>query len=332
MRIILIGVGGFGNVWVNTLKAEPQAEVVALVDRDATALQKAAGILGVATDRCYADLEAALVNTPADALVCVTPPALHREHVVAGLQRGLHVLSEKPMAESREDCQAMLQAASETGKIYAISQNYRYGAGMATLRAALAKGLIGTIGQVRVEFYKGHDFKGGFRHEMDFPVLVDMSIHHFDLLRTLTGSNAVSVTANAWNPPWSNYRGDASCAVLFQMEAGIVALYNASWCSQGSFCDWNGNWLIEGSLGTLSYENGVVRHYEIEPNYAVRSERTLPLLEPEQTPQHRVLSDFMHAISLGQQPETSCFDNIKSVNMVFAAVEAAKTGTRIELT
>jgi len=331
MRFILIGVGGFGNVWVNTLKGAANAEVVGLVDRDPVALHKAAQVLGVAQDRCHTELEAALANGQADALICVTPPTLHREHVVLGLKAGLHVLSEKPMAESPDDCAAMLQAAKDSGRTYAISQNYRYGAGMTTLRAAIDGGLIGKIGQVRVEFYKGHDFKGGFRHEMDFPVLVDMSIHHFDLLRYLTGKNAQRVSASAWNPPWSNYRGDASCAVLFEMEGGVRALYNASWCTQGSFSDWNGNWLIEGSRGTLRYENGVIEHYEVDPHYAVRRQQTLPLLQSEKTPQQHVLDDFVSAIASSQQPETSCFDNIHSINMVFGAVDAARNGRRISL-
>lgn len=331
MRCVLIGVGGFGNVWVNTLKGNAGVPVVALVDRDPAALTKAAAALGVPKDACFSDLEPALARGQADALICVTPPTLHRSHVVAGLSAGLHVLSEKPMAESREDCAAMLLAARTSGRIYAVSQNYRYGAGMATLRAALQSGLIGKVGQVRVEFYKGHDFKGGFRHEMDFPVLVDMSIHHFDLLRYLTERNALSVTASAWNPPWSNYRGDAACAVLFEMEGGVRAVYNASWCSQGAFSDWNGNWLIEGSRGSLSYENGVIRHYEVEPHYSVRRERTLPLIQPERTPQMRILDDFVAAVASGGQPETTCFDNIHSVNMVFGAVEAARSNRRISL-
>ncbi|MDX2055952.1 MAG: Gfo/Idh/MocA family oxidoreductase [Polyangiaceae bacterium] len=331
MRCILIGVGGFGNVWVNTLKAAG-AHVVGLVDRDPNALAKAQAVLNVPTSGCFSELALALAGTKAEALICVTPPALHREHVVAGLRAGLHVISEKPMAESREDCQAMVLAAREAKRVYAVSQNYRYGTGMAALHRAVASGLIGKVGQVRIDFYKGHDFHGGFRHEMEFPVLVDMSIHHFDLLRYFTEANALRVSATAWNPPWSNYRGDASCSVLFEMERGVRAVYNASWCSQGSFSDWNGNWLLEGTRGSLTYEQGVIHHHEVDPHYAVRRVQGLPLIEPELTPQMRIFTDFTRAVAEGRQPETNCFDNINSVNMVFASVEAARTGRKISLT
>ena len=50
---------------------------------------------------------------------------------------------------------------------------------------------------------------------MPFPVIIDMSIHHFDLIRFVTGLEAVKVSGAAWNPPWSNYKGDCSTSVVF---------------------------------------------------------------------------------------------------------------------
>jgi predicted dehydrogenase len=219
VRFIQVGVGGFGGSWCNTLAKERRAKVVAMVDVSEEALRVQCAKHGYDESICYSSLETALKSVEADALVCVTPPAMHREHVVAGLRAGLNVISEKPMAESMTDCKAMLREARKTGQTYAVSQNYRYSRDTYTMAQMIQKGVIGEIGQVKIDFYKGIQC-GGFRAEMDFPLLVDMSIHHFDLIRYLTGQNPVSVKGEAWNPSWSHFAGDASSSILFEMSNG----------------------------------------------------------------------------------------------------------------
>ena len=53
---------------------------------------------------------------------------------------------------------------------------------------------------------------------MPHPLIIDMSIHHFDLMRFFLGSDAVAISARSWNPPWSWFAGDASAAA--QIEFG----------------------------------------------------------------------------------------------------------------
>ncbi|MBN1671733.1 MAG: Gfo/Idh/MocA family oxidoreductase [Kiritimatiellae bacterium] len=329
MKVIHVGVGGFGKQWVRVLRSSRKVRVVALVDVSEPALaaaREAGGYNGRVP--CFTSLQEALRAVPADALVCSTPPDFHREQVVAALRAGLHAVSEKPMANTLADCKAMLRAARETGNTYVVSQNYRYRPEMWTIAELVRKGGIGAIGQVRIDFHKGVAF-GGFRAEMEYPLLIDMSIHHFDLIRFVTGLDPVSVQGTAWNPAWSHYKGDCSSSVVFELSNGCRVVYDASWCAQGDYCDWNGNWQIEGTKGTILYRNGEIRLLKVGPRYKVESSETMAPKPPPADSQHFVLADFMRAVKNGRRPKTDVYDNIKSVAMVFAAVKAVKTGRKV---
>ena len=169
MRFIQVGVGGFGKGWVNVLKNEPNAEVVGMVDLSEEALKAACEKGGYKDSICFTDLDACLAAVEADAMVVVTPPEYHCGPVVAGLNAGLNVISEKPMADNMENCFKMLKAAKESGKSYVVSQNYRYGSPMWTIGNLVKDGVIGEIGQAKMDFYMGVDFGGGFRHSMEYP-------------------------------------------------------------------------------------------------------------------------------------------------------------------
>ncbi len=229
------------------------------------------------------------------------------------------------MAATPDDCRIMLDAARKHGKYYVVSQNYRYRPVTWTMAGLIREGRLGRIGQVKIDFYKGIDFGGGFRHVMDHPLIVDMSIHHFDLIRFVTGLDPVNVTARSWNPFWSNYRGDCSNTVLFEMQQEVHLLYNASWCAKGNFCSWDGNWQIECEHGTLIQENGQIEIVWIEDLYTPTRRETVALESPQLNDQAYVLDEFMNAIGGGPRPMTVADDNIKSLSMVFAAVEAIQT-------
>ena len=331
MRFIHVGVGGFGNIWVRVLKENQDAQVVGLVDVNAEALRKACAIGGYAQDICFPSLEDALRHVPAEAVVTSTPPACHKHDVVTALEAGLHAISEKPMADNLADCKAMLRAAEKARRLFVVSQNYRYSPPMWTLANLVQSGKLGAIGQVKLDFFMGVDFGGGFRHTMPFPVIIDMSIHHFDLIRFVTGLDAVRVSGAAWNPPWSNYRGDCSSTALFEMNNGARVLYNASWCAKGTYCDWNGNWQIECAKGTVTYQYGEIRHHHVPDLYKVEKTEILPHTAPPLTGQHYVLDEFIRCAQTRQQPGTAARDNIRSVGMVFAAVKAMETGRKVDV-
>ena len=195
-----------------------------------------------------------------------------------------------------------------------------------TARQVLASGELGEIGQAQVDFRIHHDFRGSFRERMEQPLLLDMAVHSFDLIRFVTGLEMVDVRAHTWNPPWSQFDGDASALVLFTMDSGARVAYNGSWHPRGQFTDWNCRWLIECSRGYLTLDRDVVKVYrgdDVHHPGTAAEELVVPLVELERTDQAAVLVDFAAAIRDDRPAPTNAVDNLRTVEMVLSAVTSA---------
>ncbi len=332
MKIIQVGVGGFGRFWLEQLVEYPGVELAALVDIDEEILIGAGAYSGVPEKRQYDSLQEAIKVVDADLLLCVTPPDLHLEQTSAAMRAGLDVIVEKPLATTIADAQAMAEVARETGRLLSVSQQYRYRPETWLLHKQVQNGAIGEIGQARIDFYKGWYFdEDNFRRTMPDPLLADMAIHHFDLLRFITGLEATSVRGESWNPPWSENSGDSSVCVTFAMNNGARFVYNASWVAQGDFADWNGNWLLEGDQGSLHLAGNECAWRQATERYQTTPPQIIRPSGPPLEGQAYVLADMIAARREGRQPATSVFDNLHSLAMVMAAREAVHSGETVTL-
>jgi len=266
----------------------------------------------------------------------VTPPAAHKAVSFAAMEAGLPVLSEKPLAGTREDARAIVAKSDQTGVLHMITQNYRYSPLAQTVKAALDAGDLGAVGAVGVSFFKGPHF-GGFREEMPYPLIIDMSIHHFDMLRFFLDANPVSIYGKSWNPAWSWYQGDASAAISATFDNGAQINYTGSWCSQGQETTWNADWRFECANGVLTVEDDqvYVQHMlGIEDRGGYRHvqndvKTNVPLVTMERQAQAYLLYEFYQAVTTGKAPGTPCQDNIKTVEFVFDVVQSFETGAPV---
>jgi predicted dehydrogenase len=335
LRVLQVGVGGFGATWLRALPTlRHEAELIGLVDHAPEVLNAAGTSAEVPASARFTELSAALAAGRADMALVVVPPEAHREVATACLSAGLPVLVEKPLAGRWEDCLALARAAERMGRELAVSQNYRYRPVIETARAVLASGRLGPVGQAQVEFRLHHDFRGTFRETMEDPLILDMAVHHFDLIRYITGLEPRTVVARTWNPPWSQFAGDASAICLFTMENGARVVYTASWHPRGQVTDWNCVWRIESERGYLVLDRDEVRIYEGDDPHrpgSAAEEEIVPLVALPYIDQAAVLKHFADALRAGRAAPTTALDNLHSIEMVFAALEAAKTGASVEL-
>ena len=276
-------------------------------------LLQADGTTGL-DDLVASSIVIALVVAPADGLIDVTPPAFHREISLAALEAGVPVLSEKPLADTMAAARDITQKANETGVLHMVAQNYRYSAPAQTLKQLLDSGELGQVGSVTVEFFKGPHF-GGFREEMAYPLIIDMAIHHFDMLRFFLGSEMVSVFGRSWNPAWSWYRGQASASVLLEFANKVVVSYNGSWCSSGQETPWNANWRFECEKGVILLHQDQVYiqprsdTLEDQGGYTRFKNEDLSRVKPVEMAhlaQSYLLHEFYEAVSQGKTPATTC--------------------------
>ncbi len=333
-RALLVGAGGMGKGWGKNLKQHGDLATLAgwvdLRDGAAAAAADELELSGVATGT---DLAKLIADIRPDFVIDVTIPEAHRDVTVMALNAGVPVLGEKPMAHSMEAAREMIAASERSGKLYMVSQSRRYDARLQAFREQIATNL-GTVGILNADFYIGAHF-GGFRDEMDSVLLLDMAIHSFDQARYLLGdADPVSVYCEEFNPSWSWYKGAASASALFEMAGGVRFTYRGSWCAEGLMSSWECDWRAVGANGTAKWDGTgapvVQTVLESGGFHSKMNEAKTAEVQPD-VPGGIAgsLRDFLHALKTGATPMGECHDNVKSLAMVFAAIESAKTGQRV---
>lgn len=336
LRVVLAGCGGMANGWVKNTLDTPGLKLVGLVDINPAAAKAMAERHNLPAEIVFPSLKAAIKHAKADAVFDVTIPAAHDKVVIEALKSGCHVLGEKPMSDSMAKAKKMVATAKRTRKTYAVTQNYRYNTHIASAASFLKRGGIGRVEELHADFYIGAHF-GGFRDVMDHPLLLDMAIHTFDASRFLSNADPVAVYCHAFNPKRSWYRGAASAVAVFEMSNGIVFSYRGSWCAEGINTPWGSNWRVIGDKGTLTWDgNEQIRCQAIKPEgkHAFVSEMqeiNVPLIQIDHGAHAGLMREFVDCIARRKKPSTTCEDNIKSLAMVFAAVQSAKTKKRVRV-
>ena len=338
MRVIQVGLGGMGNTWLRALQASKKVDFAGFVEIDDDIAKAQSRAYGLDAATIYRALPEALEQLEADAVINVTPPESHREISCMALEAGLPVLSEKPLAGTLEDARAIVATANDTGVLLSVAQNYRYRPVTQTVKALLDSGELGAVASVHVDFFRGPRF-GGFRERMAQPLIIDMSIHHFDLLRYFLGSNPAALSARSWNPAWSWFDGDASAAATITFENGVQASYSGSWCSQAMETSWNANWRFECERGVMSVEDDRITLQRLlsvpQGGRGQASEhgekRQIPLIKMPREGQDYLLQEFYEAVTQGKPVATTAQDNIHTMEFVFGVVEACNTGSALAL-
>jgi predicted dehydrogenase len=336
LKVVLAGCGGMSGVWMKTVKETPGVEMVGLVDINAEAARKRKDEFAFDQAIIDTDLSHVLDQTHPDIVFDCTIPEAHVSVTLTALAHGCHVLGEKPMADSMDNARKMMEAAQKSGKLYAIIQNRRYLDSARRVQHFLRSGEIGQLTTVNCDFYIGAHF-GGFRDHMQHVLLLDMAIHTFDAARFLTGTDPVAVYCKEWNPSGSWYDHDASAIAIFELSNGVVYTYRGSWCAEGLNTSWECDWRFIGDKGSAKWDGG--ENFEAqavaETGTFFSKHRDLALPEVDTTGKvdgHAgLIREFVQCVHTGTIPETVCTDNIKSLSMVFGAIESVQAGQRVEI-
>jgi predicted dehydrogenase len=325
VRIIQVGAGGMGRVWLQLLIDTPEVELVGLVDLDVDAARRALAELGrpdiTAGITVAASLSEIAGASRAQAVVNVTVPVAHHPVNVEAMFAGLPVLCEKPIAPTVSQALSLAAASEVSGQLLMTSQSRRYYPVLSEFKRSL--GALGEVGIATTEFFMAPRF-GGFRDTMDHPLLVDMSIHAFDVARYLLDAEPVSVYCDSYNPTWSWYAGDAATTAIFEFEGGVRYTFVGSWCSPGLETSWNGSWRVSGSKGSATWDGETMPKVDAENDLQQKSEA-----EPGHETIAGSLAEFIDSIRTGRTPAGEVHSNVLSLAMVEAAVHSAQRGARV---
>lgn len=336
VRAVMVGCGSMSRAWLDAASKMPDLEIVGLVDVIEEAARKRAAEYHLDEAVIDTDLASVLKRTSPDAVFNCTIPEAHTSVTLTAFEHGCHVLSEKPMADTMEHARMMVEAAQKAGKLFAVIQNRRYDSGIRRIRAFLQSETIGPLTTINSDFYIGAHF-GGFRDHMQHVLLLDMAIHTFDAARFLSGADPEAVYCKEWNPAGSWYDQDASAIAIFEMNNGLIYTYRGSWCAEGLPTTWESDWRFIGRNGSVKWDGGEqVQAQAVAATGGFQSKYqdvVVPLYDGvDDVAGHKsLLQEFVACIQTGAEPGTVGTDNIKSLAMVFGAIESAKTGKRVEI-
>ena len=331
-RIMIVGCGWISQEWLDVLTVRKDVEIAAMVDINPEAARQRQQEYNISCD-IYTDFDIALEEVKPEIVVNMANGPVHCAIDMKCLGAGVHVFSEKPLCMSREEGAALLKAVDESGCVLNVMQNRRYLAPVRAMRHAVQSGALGKIWMVCSEIYVNSDLKGG-RNLLEFPMLQDQAIHSFDTARFILGKDAKTVYCHSYNPEGSHYNGDGSGACIFEMEDGIVLVYNAVMDTNTMKTAWHSQWRIIGTKGTAVW-NGFDDYAQVE---YINEDGTTEkgVLNPPADWDGIIwfegaINEMLTALKEGRESENNCAYNYGSVAMTFSAIESAKTGQKVEV-
>jgi predicted dehydrogenase len=310
--------------------AAPGVGLAAVVDPDPVARRHAEAAPG------YGVLEEALEAVDCDAVLVATPPPTHHAVAKTALAAGKHVLCEKPLATSLEDAFDLVGVAERAQRILMVSQNYRYNAPFRAVQRLVREGDLGELASIRIScrrdtraLFAPDDFRYTMRH----PYVLDMSIHHFDLLRAATGRDVRSVYACGWRVPDSPFVHQPAVAALLDLEGGVPVIYRGDWATHEPETSWNGDWEILGEAGRLLWSGSLEDRGlgEVLFERWGRGPHPVEQHDLEFVEREATLQALRAAIEGGEPPETAGSDNVKSLAGMLGCVMSIESGGVVDV-
>ncbi|MCC2686726.1 MAG: oxidoreductase domain protein [Paenibacillaceae bacterium] len=331
LKFIHVGTGGFGAHWcknvlpyvVNRLQA---AELVAAVDINPEAHKNVMDALQFDPQRIYTDLRQALQEHPCDFVTIVIPPFAHEYAVDLALEFNCHILMEKPIAEDMESSCRVYHKVKQSGKKMSISMSHRYDQDKKTLEALIKSGDYGKLHYLIGRFTTNN--RAAVNNPKEYAhhnFLISSVIHHFDIIRSLTGANAKTVYTQSWNPDWAPFKEHATALIQMEMENGARAFFEGSKTNAATLNGWTQDYFrAECELATLELNHREIKlRSDLNPSGKIN--RPVPLLEGDCWSHQLIIKEFMEWVQGGPKPANTIDDSIQSTGLQFAAIQSGMT-------
>lgn len=199
MKVGVIGVGFIGAVHIEQLRRLGNVEVVAITDHS-NPKEKAKKFF---VPRAYSDYKEMIDKEDLDCIHICTPNSLHYEIAKYALEKGVHVLCEKPMTSTLEQADDLRRMAKEKGLVHAINFNYRFYPMAYQMREMIKNGELGDIYTIHGSYLQDwlfYDTDYSWRLERDVSgesrAFSDIGSHWIDLVEFVTGLKVLEVMAD----------------------------------------------------------------------------------------------------------------------------------------
>jgi len=225
VRVAVVGAGAWGEQHARIFSRRPDAELVAIVGRDAERTAARASAYGTSS---YVDIDAMLDAAAPDLVTVCLPNEGHFEPTLHLLERGVPLLVEKPLVFQLDEADALLRAADERKLFFAINFNHRFAEPILRAKSAISAGEIG-IPVFATWRFGGEANHGTSRHAN----LIETQCHGFDMLEHLVGPIA-SVSAHMTDMTYGDW---STVAMSLTFESGAVGTMLGSYDSSYAYPD-----------------------------------------------------------------------------------------------
>jgi phthalate 4,5-cis-dihydrodiol dehydrogenase len=244
LGIGVVGLGIAGSAMLPALLSHPGVRLVGAVDPDARLRAALTSELGVPA---HADLDALLQQADLDAVYLATPHQFHRDQAIEVASRGFHVIVEKPMALTLEDCDAMIEAGDKNGVSVVVGHSHGFDPAVMLMRDLVAKKTYGALGMIGLWNYTDFMYRPRRPEELDAAagggIVYNQLPHQVDIVRTIS-PDVLAVTARTVTlDPVRRVPG--ACSAILDLAQGAVA--NLTYSGYDHFdSDELHGWIAEG--------------------------------------------------------------------------------------
>lgn len=329
VRFAVAGAGGMGGVHARSLAALPETEVVWLVDVDLPRAEALAAELG---GKATASMDEAFSDPTVDAVLVALPTFLHREAVVLAAKHGKHVFSEKPIARTSEDGQAMIDACHEAGGTFMVGHVVRFFHEYASIKQQLNAGTIGQVATVRSyrispPVMQSKPWFGDL--EKSGGLVLDLLIHELDTLRWFFGEPKRIFAHGLSYSPIQKKRDFVTVSLRF--HSGVIAHIESSW----AHATFRTGIEIAGQKGLINYDSDDSSTLLLERTKEIDiAEGRIPAIahmRPSNHQPHRMeIQHFATCLKTGDPVLVNGEEGLKALDMSIAVLDSVRTGQPIE--
>jgi predicted dehydrogenase len=327
-RFGVIGAGLWGEAHAEVYATHPWAELAAVCDSDRSRAEKVAKRFGA--PRVFTDYRDMVKDPGVDAVAVATPDFAHRDPVVAAAKAGKHVHSEKPLATSREDAEAIAAAVRASGVTYMVDFHARWNPPFAIARRDIAEG---TLGRIMSAYFRLNDTvsvpTGMLSWAAKSSILWFLGSHTVDTLRFLLADEVERVYSVS-RAEVLRERGidvpDLYQSVL-EFRSGVVATIENNWIvpnTNPAVNDFKVN--ILGSKGMINMD--LTNNQLFERYLETTSDHPDCLVKPQVRDRHvgfayEAIRDFVECLALGKPVQAGLEDGLKVTSVILAIMESA---------
>ncbi len=342
VKYAVIGCSGMGAYHMRGIASHPKMELVAICDKDQERLDLRSREFGI--EAAYLDYHEMLKNPEVEAVVVCTPDFVHEEMTEAAMKAGKHVMCEKPMALTMEECERMCTFEEKYGTKLMVGQICRYTHAFQLTKKLIDRGEIGELYFVESEY--AHDYlhsrgMDDWRANPDHPrePYIGGGCHAVDLLRWIAG-DPTEVTA------YSNHKcltdwpvNDATISILKFPNNVIGKVFVSIGCKRdytmrSCFYGTKGTIICDNTSPTLTIYKTDLEKYEQVFAEGGESSKIIPIRLPVNVGNHNTYAEleaFTEAILADTAAPTTAHDGAATVAVCLSAVESAKTQTPVKI-